>query len=675
MILAFDTETFPIGAEARFPKVVCLTAYYEGQEHIWTDATPSIMKEVFRSWLANDQITLVGHNVGYDLHCLKNTFPALEPLIWQALEDGRITDTRIREKLLNLSTTGRMDEIVLPNGDTKPLKYHLAELVKHHLGDNLDEEKSGEETWRLNYHLLSELSADQYPEDARRYAINDAKYTYYIYENQAERVQNAGSLKTEFFHTAADFCLKYLTDRGFRIDQEGVEKLLEELKKEIAPEKLSLLVEEGVLRPPVPARPYKTHPNKFTKPKPASINKKRLIEIVKEVAEANGVELRYTDKGAVSADAQMLRELADFSPVLKQYQDRQKVNRLITTELPKLDAPEVFPEYDVLKETGRTSSYGGKLYPSTNIQQIDPRARHLFLPREGKVLVSIDYDAIELVSLAQTLLDLFGYSKLAELLQQGKDPHAYLGAHLAVHLDENFKKKYADKDSEELYKIFVALKHSDDEDERKFYKHWRKFAKPVGLGYPGGLGAATMVKFAKATYGVVVTEDEARTLKDLWFMTFPEMQDYFQYINQLGDINDEFSYKTILGMTRAGASYCAAANGVGLQSRTAEGAKIAIFKLVRACYDWTQNSILYNQAWPLAFIHDEIILEIVENKYMTEVADEAAKLWREGMQMVMSKIPVKAQPALMRRWDKRAETIRLKSGKLEVWEPEEEEEK
>lgn len=668
MILAFDTETFPICAEARFPKLVCLSYCEDGKEPVLlTDVEMSRIRETVRRWLTNESITLVGHNVGFDLHVIRNTFPDLEPLIWSKLEAGQITDTLIREKLLNLSTSGKMDEIMLPDGKTQMLKYNLGDLVQQRLGEDISEDKHGEESWRVNYHLLSGFREDEYPEDAARYAKNDAYYTYLLFLDQNERAKTA-SVETEFFQTAIDFALKYLTDRGLKIDQEGVHKLLEKLQAEIAPEKLTLLVESGILRPAEPPRPHKRNPNKMTKGKPPSINRKVLLSVVEQVASENGVPLRRTDKGAISADAEMIKELAEFSPVLAQYQNRQKIYRLISTELPKLDAPEVFPEYDCLKETGRTSSYGGKLYPSTNIQQVDPRARHLFLPRSGCVLCSIDYDAIELVSLAQTLLDLFGHSTLAELLKQGVDPHAYLGAHLAVHLDPTFRDLHEGLPPMELYKAFKALKDSDREDDREFYAHWRKFAKPTGLGYPGGLGAATMVEYAKATYDVQVTIEEAEVLKELWFKTFPEMREYFRYINQIGDANDEFRYVTPMGMVRAGATYCAAANGIGLQSRTAEGAKMAVFEVVRASYDWTKKSILYGQGWPLAFIHDEIILEIKEDRLMSDVADEAARIWRESMQRIMPDIPVRAEPALMRRWNKKAETVRDASGRLQVWE-------
>jgi DNA polymerase I-like protein with 3'-5' exonuclease and polymerase domains len=360
--------------------------------------------------------------------------------------------------------------------------------------------------------------------------------------------------------------------------------------------------------------------------------------------------------------------LALFSPILEQYRQRQEVYRLITTELPKLDAPFVFPEYDVLKETGRTSSFGGKLYPSTNIQQVDPRARHLFIPREGFVFCSIDYSAIELVSLAQQIYRIFGHSALRDLLLEGIDPHAYLGAQLAAHLDEIFGASVAGLTEREIYEVFQMMKHGDEE-AKEFYSHWRKFAKPTGLGFPGGLGPATFVDYAKATYGVITTEETAQELRELWLKTFPEMQEYFRYITKLSNPMDEFSYTTPLGLVRVGATYCAACNGVALQAPTAEGAKAAVFEIVRACYDPTRQSPMFGKVFPLAFIHDEILLEIERGQEMGLLAEEAAKLWVQVMQKFMPDVPVKAEPALMEKWDKKAESVFDEKGNLTIWQP------
>jgi len=54
-------------------------------------------------------------------------------------------------------------------------------------------------------------------------------------------------------------------------------------------------------------------------------------------------------------------------------------------------AETIHPNFDLLKDTGRSSSYGGDLYPSVNIHQVDPRIRTCYYAREGYILVSIDF--------------------------------------------------------------------------------------------------------------------------------------------------------------------------------------------------------------------------------------------------------------------------------------------
>jgi len=71
---------------------------------------------------------------------------------------------------------------------------------------------------------------------------------------------------------------------------------------------------------------------------------------------------------------------------------------------------------------------------------------------------------------------------------------------------------------------------------------------------------------------------------------------------------------------------------------------------------------------PIAFIHDEIILEVPEDG-----APEAALRLEEVMVDIMSEympdIPVKADAHLMRRWYKSAEPVHNSDGVLIPWEP------
>jgi len=136
--------------------------------------------------------------------------------------------------------------------------------------------------------------------------------------------------------------------------------------------------------------------------------------------------------------------------------------------------------------------------------------------RPGHVFLSADYSSNELVSLADKCVQLFGRSVAADMINAGVDLHAFLAAQIAYEKWPDFR---AMCDADEIktqqarWEAFHDLKGCPFFG--KEFSAYRKLAKPVGLGFPGGLGAATFVSFAKG-YGVEVTEEEARHLKEIW---------------------------------------------------------------------------------------------------------------------------------------------------------------
>lgn len=683
-IIAIDTETTLMGPGVVCPRLICLSAAGFDPDHghvvsvLYGNRDADDIQNLLLDLLRDDEVLLVGHNIAFDLAVIAQEFPDLIPLIFRKLEEGLVTDTKVREKLLNLSTHGKLDMLVAPDGSSEPIRYSLANLVLNYTGVDRSAEKQGDDIWRLNYESLDGLSAEDYPREAAAYAMQDAMDTLEVYERQAERIRGEtgpGSVRTENFQTAVDFCLRLITCWGFAIDHEAKAEVEAMLQRELAPEKLDLLIESGILQPASPAQPYKNGAKnkdgtpKMRKAQPEGISKTLLQTKVLQVCEKNGLPVKETPKGGVSTDSEVLTNLAPLDETIAQYQHRQSLQKLVTTYLPVLTAPTIHPEFDVLKETGRTSSYGGKLYPSCNIQQVDPRVRQCYVPRPGHVLCSVDYQAIELASLAQKCYSLFGYSVHRDRINDGVDLHAYLGAQLAVSMDYgNFQTA---GDPLDIYADFLDLKN----ERPDYYKHWRKFAKPVGLGYPGGMGVATFVTMARNSYGIQVDEETAQRMKDVWQETYPETVEYFDWVNRMlkDDANsteDEprYAYFSPLGMYRAGATYCAAANGAALQTPTAEGAKSAAFNVARACYDWIHGSVLFG-ARVVAFIHDELIVELPEDDRMHDRAFAIAQIMVDSMQRILPDVTIRAEPALMRFWSKQAEPVFDSEGRLQVWEP------
>ena len=66
-------------------------------------------------------------------------------------------------------------------------------------------------------------------------------------------------------------------------------------------------------------------------------------------------------------------------------------------------------------------------------------------------------------------------------------------------------------------------------------------------------------------------------------------------------------------------------------------------------------------------MHDEILLEVPDDERRHDHAFRASEIMVESMAVVMRNVSVKAEPALMERWDKRAKTVLDESGRLVAW--------
>lgn len=723
-VIGFDTETHRIAAEHVAPKLVCVSAAIR-QGDKWSGSLASTgdgndIKELVDSLFSGQgkDAIKVACNAKFDLTVLCNHDPSLFPVIFQQLEDGRISDVIIREKLMNLTESGDLENGRTPDGVGYRIKYDLASLVQKYIGTDISASKTESDSWRLNFSELDGIPTDKWPEEAQTYAADDAKFVVDVYTAQEVRRQDIlkrighDPFAVEAFRVAVDFALGLMTCWGMCVDPEAKKQIEEMLVKELAPEKLNLLIDTGILVPATPERPHakgaKNHaadcpdpktcncPPKMVKGTEESINTKKLKAYVEQLAKGNPeIKLAYTEpsekfpEGQLQVDRKFLEEYWHLDPVLEQYRHRQKLQKLVTTELPRMNNADgttariVHPCYDVLKETGRTSSFATDTYPSFNGQNVDPRARGCYIPRPGNLLLGADYSQMELGTAAQTCLELFGESVLAEVINSGRDPHAYLGAVLAYSLDAGFREVCDEMgvcDAEAVFAAFMELK--DDPATVDIYKKYRKFAKPTGLGYPGGLGPKTFIQYAKATFGVQVDMDTATQLREIWREAFPEMVKYHEWINTQIDPNHvdvdadgqkakRYCYTSPMGMYRANAAFCAAANGKALQTPSAEGALLAVFNVVRASYDPTMGSVLYGVFRPILFIHDEIIGEISEESNYGLLADELTCIMARAMMVITPNVSASANAVLMRRWSKDAEPVYDEAEQLMVWEPKE----
>lgn len=718
--VAIDSET-PWGrAGAMVPPVVCWSWAERTKDGVQAGVVSRRcqgFRSVIDAVLADDDRQLiVTHNGPYELTGIVNEWPEWHPKVWQILAEGRVSDTSIRERLLNLATHGKLDMAPNLDGSWSQQNYSLLELEKNYainFGVDRSGEKTDEDAWRNHYELLIDVPLEKWPTEAVDYPKRDAHGTLAVHDAQENRARalrpyldGRDPFQTEGRQVAADFALRLSSVWGFAIDQKRRDVIAKQLEEELAPDKVRHLIEAGILIPPVPPKLRKN--GTWTKGDPDEhIKQEPLHALVRRICDENGIKVKLTATGKVSTDKEVLENLDGLDETLDEYKHRQFLQKLVNTEIPRMSGPVLYSRYDVLKETGRTSCKAQEGVPSGNVQNVSavkklkdkqgkPRGeiniRGCYVPRRREygfasdtVLCSADYSSLEFVSMAQTCYRLFGYSVMRDLLNAGVDPHAYLGGQLALHLDPWFRGEctalsiQGSKDS--VYKFFKGLKDTKGAPA-ELYEKYRKLAKPVGFGYPGGLGAKKFISFAKAQYDVVVTFEEAQLLKEIWFSTYPEMQDFFNWITtecvdpnnthvdeETGKTRPLYRYVSHLGLVRVGANYTAACNGALLQTPAAEGAKQAVFEVQRACYDPSQNSILYGCRM-VAFVHDEIILEIPDDGDLQLRHDRAFELSRimvAAMKQVMPDVNVKAEPTLMVRWNKAAKMVLDSNGLLDVF--------
>ena len=604
--IAFDTETALIKDSLLVPPVVCLSVCDNGAAprlYVGSDIERKFT-ELLDEALAGRAV-LVGHNVAFDTAVLAEACPQLMAKIFATYDADGIVDTQVCEKMLDIFD-GQLQR-----------KYSLAHLCMQYMGVELDK---GDDGWRLRYYELRDTPLDQWPKRAAEYARDDAKYTFLLHQAQLERAGRG--MPKDVLHNLpeqarAAFGLHLMAAWGIRTDGKHIKTLEYKLQaaRDTAHAKLAA---GGLLNP----------------------RGGRSIEAIRERIRATSrPPYRLTDTGKISTAGEVLEGLQD--PLLKSVVEYAQAEKLLNTYVTKLwrgTKHAIQPYVNTLLYSGRTSM------GNPNLQNVPTFAgiREAYVPRPGHVFCTVDYDTAELRSLAQTCLDLFGFSKMAEAFQE--NPKADLHTMLAARI--------------------VGVPFEEAMERKKQGKlPARKLAKELNFGLPGGMGVKRFIATVQKK-GLEISHGEASRHKATWLQQWPEMKQYFKHISQVTE-GDGLFQSFISKRYRGGCGYCDGANNY-FQSRTADGAKRAVYAVVKKMYTQPTNP-LYGCRLVL-FLHDELIIEAPE-EHAHEAAEELTRVMIEQMQTVCPDVPITAEPALMRRWYKGAEAVYDKSGKLIPWEP------
>ena len=687
--VAADTETALIQIALSAPPLACTSYATDGGASGIADHSD---QQIVAWILAHPAI--VGANIAYDMGVWLAEFPELGRAIFDAYADGRVSDILLNQLLIDIAR-GRTPQ---PQGlDALHQKYGGAPLDKN--------------TWRLRYGQLRGIPIETWDPGARKYSIDDSIATLFVDEKQ--RAAFGQYLDDGPAQASAAFALHLMSAHGLRTDAEHCDRVIAYVQRVIDRAKKTADA-AGYLKPDggrtmarIKADVVKAYRDGVRDAKGNEISPGgRLVPLsetgAKKAAEALHERrpvwrLEWSDivrlglEKYISTDEETCGGSGD--PNLEAVQiygtASTRIKKVQTLRLGALYPLQT--RYDVIKETGRTSSrkpspplvgdnfqnfprasgyprqskVDGKWYlynsPAGNFAAAGPfdqkkhaeeyarlvDVRGCVVPRPGFVLCSVDYDGAELHTLAQVCLWVLGYSRLAEVLNAGQDPHLLLGAERLLESPIGYAE------------AVKRLKAGDSA-----VKEARQTAKVPNFGLPGGLGAATLIDYAKA-YGVRLTLAQAYALIAAWKQQWPEMEDYFAWVN--GQLHDGIGTATqfISNRVRGNIWYTVMCNGY-FQGLAADGAKSALLPLARECYI-ERDSPLYGSR-PILFIHDEVIAELPEETAHL-AAPRMAQIMVERFNRYTPDVPVTAEPALMRRWDKNAKAVYDGGKKLIPWEP------
>jgi hypothetical protein len=704
--VALDTETNLIGANGTpIPDMMTLTvARPTRQPEGYGNHPADGAEQVLEALLDDEECTLVGANMAFDMAVIAKKYPRLGRKIRNAYKAGRIVCIQALERLGELAAHGSLTQVPIPGGGVAQLEFSLAALVRKYLGRDISEDKDNPLSPRLRFAEMDGKRFQDYPPDFKRYALDDALLTLQVFNMQPRAyVQVAQHVSDTHFR------LNVVAGRGLALDQAEVDHLDAEVDK-VMDSTAPLLERARILRNGLEVGAPKAKdmaiavaallsigidvneggadPEKYdwtphswwlssigvgfkkATTKAGSINTAALQAHVAECYKALGREAPMTDgeKPRVSTSSEVLDEIVELSQVLTEYKERQELAKL-KSMVPILKGQSVcYSGYKPLVETGRTSATDSgasrkasepRMYTSIQIQnppgelrKLNPRG--VFVARPGFVLLETDFAALELGCVSHVTKKALGWSNHWDVYQSGRDFHATLGAVLATNFAGGGPVTY-----EEL----MACKKTNPE----FYDKWRTFGKVYGLSLPGGVGPDTLCKMAWAQYKVRIDPKDAHASREVWRAKYPEVQEYIKSLARdeynLDEHGDpKYVYTSPLGLRRAGCYFTAAANGSLMQSPGAEAATRALQVVEDAAYDGELQG-----CFPLAFVHDSILTEVPEEAlaHFTPIHE---RLMIDGGSSVLDTIRLRVESKAMRRWNKKAKVKKDDAGNLLVWE-------
>jgi len=436
--LVIDTET--TDKDPRTAKLldIQLTGVEPGSAVIFSHEFATLLLEI------NPRIILVAHNYKYDAHVLFRHGVDLLDRTWR--------DTMLIGHLL----------------DENRESYSLDSYVKEYYNDDYKEK-----FW-AKYKTYEESTE----EDRVEYACRDIVYTGRIFTHFRKELEGSGGVPSSLVphvHRLQSSLLRTEID-GIKVDLKYLEDLGVKLKRridELGPQMRSYVKDETDL---IELQAWQTEicKRKTDRGKQGVVRPTFSFESPKQLStllyEYLGLVPQRNEKTrAITTDFSALERLRSAHPVVQLIQENRELQKVygsyVTGTLDRLDDGRIYPQFRVNgTATGRIS------HSNPNLAQLPKSGgvRGIYVPDQGRVLISADYSQLEVIIEANLTSD----KSLLRMLENGESKHDVtsreLGCDRSTAKTLNFALQYWCTAG----KVAKLLGVSAPEGQKVFDKYW-----------------------------------------------------------------------------------------------------------------------------------------------------------------------------------------------------------
>jgi DNA polymerase I len=302
-------------------------------------------------------------------------------------------------------------------------------------------------------------------------------------------------------------------------------------------------------------------------------------------------------------------------PLAKALLDYRKTSKLVGTYGPNLlkfvEGGRIYGSWwQNGAGTGRMAS------SSPNLQNLPPEVRSYVTAPAGRVLVVADYSQIELRIAAK----IAGEERMLAAFANGENIHTSTARSLT--------------------------------GREEVTKQERKLAKAVNFGLLYGMSPGGLRNYARASYGIEMTKEEAERYWREFFETYPGLRAWHdrEYLQLKKHGSTET--RTLTGRRRTGVTKLTERLNSPVQGTGAEGIKLSLALLYERRGE-------YPGAVPILAVHDEVVVECPEEQ-AEEVKAWLVKAMVDGMDEVLNsgldtdnleRVPVKLDVEVVDSWD------------------------